>query len=334
MENFWNNKKVFITGANGFLGSHLVRELVQHGARPVVLVYEENPGGIFETEGLAAQTTVVRGDVRDLKQMNEIVNSHGIDTIYHLAAQALIDQAIDDPIATFEANIQGTWNILEAAKKSPQVKRIIVASSDKAYGMHENLPYREHVHHLRAGYPYEVSKTCADLIAQSFYKAFHLPVVITRCGNLYGPGDLKLNRLVPHTICQLYHDRPPIIRDTGTSVRDYVYIGDVAEGYRLLAEKMDATFYGEAFNISTGTPLSVAEVIAMISTEMGKDIEPQVISTHGLEIPHQYASYDKAKKTFGWEPKHSFVEGLKKTIQWYVAHFEHEKTKRTIAVQK
>ncbi len=324
MANYWKNKNVFLTGGNGFLGSHLVAELIKHGARPVVLVYEENPHGLFERERMNERASVVRGDVRNLALLEEILRWHKIDIIFHLAAQAIVDQAIDDPLETFEVNIQGTWNVLEASRRNGNIEKIIIASSDKAYGAHDTLPYEEHTHNLKAAYPYEVSKAAADLIAQSFYNTFNLPVVITRCANLYGPGDLKMNRLIPRTIYQLHTNKPPVIRDTGSSLRDYLYVGDAAEGYRMLAEQMNEAIYGQAFNFSTNAPLSVAEVIKMISREMKKAIAPKVTKTHGKEIRHQYASYDKAERLLGWKPTHDFAAGIKKTIPWYVKHIEEQ----------
>lgn len=321
MDGFWKDKRVFITGGNGFLGSHLTRALIQRGARPVVLIFEPNPGGVFEQENLGASCDLIDGDICDLPLMERILAEHKIDTVFHLAAQAIVDQAVDDPLATFEANIRGTWNILEAAKKRRAVERIIIASSDKAYGEHDALPYQEHTHHLKAAYPYEVSKTCADLISQSFAKAFGLPLVITRCGNLYGPGDLKMNRIVPGTILRLFHGRQPMIRDTGASLRDYVYIDDAVDGYLALAEQMQPSLYGEAFNFSMNAPVSVAEAIAVITREMSSTLTPEVVQTRGLEIRHQYAAYDKAKRLLGWDPKHTFEEGIKKTVPWYTEHF-------------
>ena len=323
MDDFWKNKNVFITGANGFLGSHLTEALIARGVRPIVLVYEENPGGLFDEHALSEKTEVVRGDVCDLPLIENILQKYEVDVVFHLAAQPIVDQALDDPLATFEANIKGTWNILEACKKYPHVQKIVVASSDKAYGQHDNLPYSEHTHHLKAAYPYEVSKTCGDLISQSFAKAFHLPVCITRCANLYGPGDLKLGRLIPCTIQKLFNNESPLIRDTGGSLRDYLYVEDAVEAYLTLAEKMDEKIFGEAFNFSTNKPLSVLEVIKEVSREMEKDIEPTVIQTHGMEIRNQYASFEKAKTLLGWEPRHTFSEGLKKTIPWYVNYFSH-----------
>jgi len=322
MKNFWQNKKVFVTGANGFLGSHLTKSLIEYGLRPVVLIYEDNPAGLFEKENLSAKTQVVRGDVRNFKLMSEILRDFKIDTIFHLAAQSIVDQAVDAPIETLEVNIQGTWNILESARKNGNVERVIMASSDKAYGHHDTLPYEEHVHALKGIYPYEVSKTCADLIGQSYHRTFNLPVCITRCTNLYGPGDLKMNRIVPNTIQLLYQNKPPILRDTGESLRDYLFIDDAVEGYLKLAEKMNKNLHGHAFNFATNTPLSASEAVATISNEMGKNIKPAIVETMKFEISSQYASYDKAKNFLGWQPSHAFGEGIKKTVPWYEEHLK------------
>src|SRR3989338_2851010 len=295
MDNFWKGKKVFITGANGFLGSYITKALVGKNAQVFSLIYDDNPGSIFDEEGLWDKTRIIRGDVRDLNLMGKVLKENQIDTIFHLAAQPIVDQAVDDPLETFEINIQGTWNVLEAAKKNGHVERIIVASSDKAYGHHDTLPYQEHIHPLRGIYPYEVSKSCADLISQSYFRTFQLPVCITRCVNIYGPGDLKTNRIVPNTIKCLYSNAPPIIRDTSASLRDYIFVDDAVGGYITLAEKMDKKIYGHAFNFSTGTPLSVLEIIAIISREMGKNIQPQIEKTKGFDILNQYASHKKSK---------------------------------------
>ncbi len=321
MENFWQGKRIFVTGANGFLGSHLTKALVKEGNKPFVLIYEENPGSVFDREGLELKTSIVRGDIRDLKLIEGILKENNIDTIFHLAAQAIVDQAVDDPLATFEVNVQGTINILEAAKKVGGVERIIVASSDKAYGHHGELPYREHTHHLKPKYPYEISKACADLISQGYHKTFGMPVCITRATNLYGPGDLKFNRIVPHTIQSLYHNTPPLIRDTSESLRDYLYVEDAVSGYLKLAEAIGKDIVGEAFNFSTNTPMSVGEAIKTISQEMNKSIEPLVVKTKGFEIKHQYASYDKSNTVLNWRPSHTFIEGIRKTIPWYISHF-------------
>src|SRR3989344_2044605 len=322
MTNFWSEKKVFVTGANGFLGSHLTKALMEKGARVSVLIHEDNPGSIFDQENLSAGTRVVRGDVRNLLLIEKVLRDHRINTVFQLAAQPIVDQAVDDPLETFEINIQGTWNVLEAAKKNGHVERIIVASSDKAYGHHDTLPYQEHIHPLRGIYPYEVSKSCADLISQSYFRTFQLPVCITRCVNIYGPGDLKTNRIVQNTIKCLYSNAPPIIRDTSASLRDYIFVDDAVGGYITLAEKMDKKIYGHAFNFSTGTPLSVLEIIAIISREMGKNIQPQIVKTKGFDILNQYASHEKSKNVLAWEPKHDFLKGIRKTIPWYIRYFD------------
>ena len=321
MNNFWSDKKIFVTGANGFLGSHLTKALAEKGAEVFALIYEDNLGSIFEEEGLSAKTRVVRGDIRNLSLIEKTLAENQIDTIFHLAAQPIVDQAVDDPLETFEINIQGTWNVLEAAKKVKKIERIVVASSDKAYGHHDILPYQEHAHSLKGAYPYEVSKTCADLISQSYYRTFNLPVCVTRCVNLYGPGDLKLNRIVPNTIKCLRLNSPPIIRDTSESLRDYIFIEDAVQGYLQLAEKMNEEIHGHAFNLATNKPLSVLEVINIISREMGKRIEPKIVHA-GFDILHQYASYEKARNVLEWMPKHSFLDGIRKTIPWYVSYLD------------
>ena len=322
MNNFWKNKRVFITGANGFLGAHLTKSLVEKGVRPFVLIFEENPGGIFDEERLANKTRVIRGDILDLKLIRKILKENKIDTIFHLAAQAAVDQAVDNPLQTFETNIGGTWNILEASRNSKTIKRIIVASSDKAYGHHDVLPYEEHTHPLKGIYPYEVSKTCADLITQSYWKTFNLPVCITRCTNLYGPGDLKFSRIVPNTINLLHKRQSPIIRDNGSTLRDYLYVEDAAEAYIRLAEKMNKKIFGHAFNFSTNIPISAQKAIGVISSAMRRDIAPKIIRTKGFEIKNQYASYVKAKTLLQWKPQHNFVEGVKKTIPWYLQYLK------------
>lgn len=321
MTSFWNNKNVFVTGANGFLGSHLVRALVGQGAVVTALIYEDNPGSIFDEEILRAKTHSINGDVRNLSLIEKVLQDTHIDTIFHLAAQPIVDQAVDDPLETFEINIQGTWNILEAAKKSASIERIIIASSDKAYGHHDILPYQEHTHSLKGSYPYEVSKTCADLISQSYYRTFNLPICITRCVNLYGPGDLKMNRIIPNTVRCLHYNEPPIIRDTSESLRDYIFVEDAVSGYLKLAERMNKEIYGHAFNFAANKPLSVLEVITIISREMKKNIEPKIVQTKGFDILHQYASYEKAKNVLGWRPQYDFLGGIQKTIPWYVNYF-------------
>ena len=321
MNDFWLDKRVFITGANGFLGSHLTKTLIEKGVKPFVLVYEKNPGSIFDQEKLAEKTTVINGDIRDFGLMARTIKENRIDTIFHLAAQAVVDQAIDNPMETLEINARGTWNVLEAARQSGATKRVIAASSDKAYGDSNDLPYKEHTHGLNGWYPYEVSKVCTDLVSQSYWRTFRLPVSITRATNLYGPGDLKLNRIVPQTIQKLFHNEQPVIRNSTETLRDYLFVEDAVAGYLAIAEKMDTDMFGHAFNIATNQPTSVYDAIKIISAQMHKNIEPRIIKTHGMEINHQYASYEKIKERTGWTPLHTFPEGIAKTIPWYLNHF-------------
>lgn len=320
MSDFWKNRQILITGANGFLGSHLTKNLIKKGIRPFVLIFEKNPGGIFDEERLENKTQVIEGDIRDLKFIQKILKENKIDAVFHLAAQSIVNQSTHDPLETFETNVRGTWNILEACRNLGTVEKIIVSSSDKAYGHHNILPYEEHTHHLDGVYPYEVSKTCADLIARSYWRTFNLPVCITRCTNLYGPGDLKFNRIVPNTIRLLYKHQSPVIRDDQDAVRDYLYIEDAVEAYIRLMEIMNKEIFGHAFNFSTNLPLSTREAIALISKEMRENIAPKVIQTEGFEIKNQYASYGKAQKFLQWKPKHTFAEGIRKTIPWYIKY--------------
>lgn len=334
MPNFWEGKKVFITGANGLLGSHLTKALVARGVSPYILLYEDNPGAVFYDEGLDTHTHCIRGDIRDLELIQKILRDHHIDTIFHLAAQPIVDHAVDDPLETFEVNIQGTWNVLEAAKLHPLTQRVIVASSDKAYGHQDTLPYQENIHELKGVFPYEVSKSCADLICQSYFRTFKVPVCITRCTNLYGPGDLKMNRIIPHTIQCLYNDEAPVIRDVSESLRDYLFIEDAVAGYLRLAEKMSEEIHGHAFNFSTCAPLSVLEVIKIISREMQKSIAPRIIETKKFEIHSQYASFEKAKNVLGWKPVDDFVSGIRKTIPWYVSYLDGQRAKPQRSVKR
>ncbi len=325
----WKKSTVLITGPNGFLGGHLTRKLIGLGARPIALIYKDLPGSLFNQEKLAAKVKVIRGDVRDLPLMKQIILKNKVDIIFHLAAQPIVDQALNDPLETFQTNIQGTINILQASLINRGVKKIIVASSDKAYGHSTKLPYRETTP-LQGIYPYEVSKTCADLIAQSYYKTFGLPICITRASNLYGPGDLHFNRIVPMAIKQLHAGLSPTIRDRSDSIRDYLYVEDAADAYIRLAEKMDASMYGHAFNFSTNRQLSAEKVIRTIARAMDKEeIKPITIQTRGCEIHKQYASYSKALAFIGWKPKHTFSAGIAKTIPWYVEHLNNRENGNT-----
>ena len=320
---FWRNKNVFITGCTGLLGSWLTKALVDRGANVVGLVRDNVPRANFSRLGLDKYINTVRGEVEDYFLLERIINEYEVATVFHLAAQTIVTIANRNPLATFEANIKGTWNLLEACRRNPTVKRIIVASSDKAYGEHEVLPYMEEAA-LKGSHPYDVSKSCADLIAHAFYNTYQLPVCVTRCGNFYGGGDLNFNRIIPGTIRSVIFNESPVIRSDGTLIRDYIYILDAVEAYLFLAEKMEELpIQGEAFNFSNELQLNVLDMTKKILKIMGReDLEPVVLNEATSEIKHQYLSAEKAKKVIGWQAKYSLDEGLKETINWYREFFK------------
>ncbi len=322
-KNFWRHKNVLVTGCTGFLGSWLTQALVERGANVVGLVRDNVPRANFCRLGLDQRISTVHGEVENYFLLERTINEYEIDTVFHLAAQTIVTIANRNPVATFETNVKGTWNLLEACRRNPMVRRIIVASSDKAYGEHEVLPYTEEAA-LRGSHPYDVSKSCADLIAATYYNVYKLPVCVTRCGNFYGGGDLNFNRIVPGTIRSVIFNEPPLIRSDGTFIRDYIYILDAAEAYLLLAEKMDGlSIQGEAFNFSNEIQLSVLEITKKILELMGRaDLKPVVLGEATDEIKHQYLSAEKAKKILGWQAKYPLEQGLRETIDWYKEFFQ------------
>jgi CDP-glucose 4,6-dehydratase len=268
--------------------------------------------------GLLDSVKVVRGDVRDQATLERSLGEYEIDTVIHLAAQTIVGIANRNPVSTFETNVGGTWSLLEACRRSPLVKQIVVASSDKAYGENEQLPYNEDAP-LIGRHPYDVSKSCADLIAQAYAATYDLPVAITRCGNLYGGGDLNWNRIVPGTIRSIIRGQRPVIRSDGAFVRDYFYAEDGAAANMLLAEKLgtDPALKGHAFNFSNETQVTVSELVECILKLMDSNLEPDVRNEATNEIRHQYLSAAKARATLGWQPLFSLDEGLQLTIAWY-----------------
>ena len=323
MSDFWKSRDVFITGCTGFLGYWLTEHLLKEGATIVGLVRDSVPQSSFFRFKLAERITVVRGEVEDYPLLERILNEYEIDTVFHLAAQPIVGTANRGSLSTFETNIKGTWNLLEACRRTPPlVKRIIVASSDKAYGTQEQLPYTEKSP-LRGSHPYDVSKTCADLIASSFFTTYELPVAVTRCGNFYGGGDLNFNRIVCGTIRSVLQGQPVVIRSDGTPRRDYIYIKDAVSAYAILAERLEElSLFGEAFNFSGGKPLSVLELTTKILEFMGKkDYPVQILNQSRGEIKDQYLSIEKAERILNWRPRYSLDEGLKETIPWYQTFF-------------
>lgn len=318
MNSFWHNRSVLVTGCTGLLGSSLTQELIARGARVVGLVRDWVPQSRLFTEGLDQKITTVNGRVEDINVLERTINEYEIDTVFHLAAQTIVGAANRQPLATFEANIKGTWNILEACRRNSGVSRVLVASSDKAYGRQEILPYDETTS-LKGEHPYDVSKSCADLICRAYHESYGLPVCVTRCGNFFGGGDQNFNRLVPGTIRSALREEPVIIRSDGANIRDYIYVKDGALAYLHLAEHMDrADVIGEAFNFSNEVQLTVLDLVNKILKLMGKTyLQPIILDQATNEIKHQYLSAKKAREVLNWHPKYSFDEGLLETIEWY-----------------
>lgn len=317
---FWADRPTFVTGATGLVGGWLVKRLVEAGADVVCLVRDRVPQSELVRSGLWNRVKIVDGDVRDQALLERALGEYEIDTVFHLASQTIVGIANRNPVSTFETNIQGTWALLEACRRSPKVKQIVVASSDKAYGDQEKLPYNETTP-LQGRHPYDVSKSCADLIAHSFAVSFGLPVTITRCGNFYGGGDLNWNRIVPGTIRSIVRGQRPVIRSDGRFIRDYFYVEDGAAAYVLLVERMaqDSSLAGEAFNFSNEIQVSVLELVDRIRGIMGSCLEPVVLNETSNEIVHQYLSAEKARNRLRWSPAFDLDTGLRATVNWYSA---------------
>jgi CDP-glucose 4,6-dehydratase len=315
---FWQDRPTLVTGATGLVGGWLVQRLLTAGADVVCLVRDWVPQSEFVRARLIDRVKVVNGDVRSQSLLERVLGEYEIDTVIHLAAQTIVGIANRNPASTFKTNIGGTWALLEACRRSPTVKQIVVASSDKAYGEHKQLPYDEDAA-LMGRHPYDVSKSCADLIAQSYAATYQLPVAITRCGNFYGGGDLNWNRLVPGTIRSILRGQRPVIRSDGTFVRDYFYAEDGAAANMLLAERMaaDTKLVGHAFNFSNESQVTVLELVDRLLKLMDSKLEPEVRNQAANEIREQYLSARKAREVLDWTPGFTLDEGLRRTIEWY-----------------
>jgi CDP-glucose 4,6-dehydratase len=322
MSEFWLDRPVFVTGATGLVGSWLVKHLLEQGADVICLVRDWVPQSELTRTGMFNKVKSVRGDVRDQKLLERVLGEFEIDTVIHLAAQTIVTIANRNPVSTFESNIAGTWSLLEACRRSPKVKQIVVASSDKAYGDQEVLPYNEGMS-LQGQHPYDVSKSCADLIAQTYGVTYDLPVVISRCGNFYGGGDLNWNRIVPGTIRSILRGQRPVIRSDGEYIRDYFYVEDGAAAYTLLAEKLAVIpeLHGTAFNFSNEIQVTVLQIVEKVLKMMGSTLEPDVRGEATHEIRHQYLSAQRARTLLGWEPMFDMDKGLQRTIDWYQSFF-------------
>lgn len=318
-ENFWADRRVLVTGATGMLGSWLVRSLVKADAYVVAFVRDADPQSELYRSGTAESVNVRLGCLEDFGAIERAINEHDIDSVFHLGAQTLTPAAYRSPRSTFESNIQGTWNLLEVCRQQGDlVERIVVASSDKAYGLQPELPYREDMP-LHIGPPYEVSKTCVDLIAQSYYLTYGLPVAITRCCNVFGGGDLNWSRIVPGTIRSLFRSKRPVIRSDGTYVREYMYVQDAVDAYLTLAEYLEKPeVVGQAFNIGTESPMTVRAIYTAICDAVGCGlVEPLVLGRAEAEIRDQRLHAGKARAILGWEPRYTLPRGLEETIEWY-----------------
>jgi CDP-glucose 4,6-dehydratase len=320
---FWRDRPVLVTGATGLVGSWLTRRLLEARAEVVCLVRDWVP----QSELIRSQNIdcvrVVRGDVRDRDVVERTLGEYEIDTVMHLAAQTIVGIANRNPVSTFESNIQGTWNVLEACRRSPAVRSVVIASSDKAYGDQGKLPYSEDTS-LEGRHPYDVSKSCADLIAQTYGKTYGLPVAVTRCGNFYGGGDLNWNRIVPGTIRSVLRGERPVIRSDGRLVRDYFYVEDGAAAYMLLAECLagNEKLYGTGFNFSNEIQVNVSELVSKILICMKSPLEPEILNQAANEIRHQCLSAERARTVLGWQPTFPLEEGLERTIGWYQEYFQ------------
>jgi CDP-glucose 4,6-dehydratase len=329
---FWKGRNVFVTGATGLLGAWLVEELLARGANVTCLIRDWVPGSRLldaeaDADPVVKRTQVVNGDLADLPVIVRALNEYEIDTVFHLGAQTIVGTAARSPISTFESNIRGSWNVLEACRSLPsRIERVVVASSDKAYGFHDGRAYTEDMP-LIGRFPYDVSKSCADLIAFSYYHTYGTPVAVTRCGNLFGGGDLNFNRLVPGTIQSALAGERPIIRSDGKFVREYFYARDAVDAYLQLAERVPgADFSGEAFNFGTESPLSVIELVEKILVLMGRtELEPVILNEAAHEIPEQQLDCGKARRLLAWKPAHSLDDALTETIEWYRAR--HSRTR-------
>ena len=316
--NGWMHKRVLVTGATGLVGSWLCRRLLEEGAHVVALVRDLDPQSEFIRSGDLQRCTVVSGCLEDYPTLVRAIAEHETDTVFHLAAQAIVGTALISPLATFESNIRGTYNLLEACRVHRDlVKSTVVASSDKAYGEAQVLPYTEDMP-ANGRHPYDVSKSCADLLAQTYATTYGLNVTVARCGNIYGGGDLNWSRIVPGTIRSVLEGKVPQLRSDGSFIRDYIYVGDVVDAYLDLAEGAGREgVKGEAFNFSPQRPLTVLEITRAVLAAMGSQVEPVILNTAKAEIKDQYLDAGKAARVLGWQPRFGLEEGLEATVAWY-----------------
>lgn len=322
MERFWMDRPVFVTGGTGLMGGWLVKRLLEQGADVVALVRDRVPRTMFATEGLADKVTTVQGSIEDLPLLRRTFAEYSIRTVFHLAAQPLVGVAKLDPVGALQANVMGTWNVLEAARVA-NVAETVVASSDKAYGISQDLPYFE-THPLQGVFPYDVSKSCADLISTMYARTYGKAVGVMRCANLFGGGDLNFSRTIPGVIQSTLRNEQFRIRSDGSCIRDFLYVKDAAKAYMTVAEGLAKRpeLAGEGFNFSMSVKLTVLDVVGQVLHLMGReDLEPIIENQAKAEIQEQYMNCDKARRIFGWEPEYQMEHALRETIDWYTAYF-------------
>jgi len=315
---FWRGRNVLVTGCTGLLGSWLTAALVERDAQVVGLIRDWVPHSQLVRSGAVNLIRVVRGAVEDYALLHRVLNEYEVDTVFHLAALTIVPIANRAPTAAFETNIKGSWTVFEAARHSPLTTRVLLASSDKAYGSQEQLPYTEEMP-LQGSHPYDVSKACAEMLALTYHHTYNLPVGVTRCANIFGGGDLNFNRLAPEVIRAALLGERPVIRSDGTLRRDYFFVRDAVHAYLTLAEQMDdPTLHGQAFNFGIDDPKSVLEMARLIISLAGRpDLEPIIENRELQEIQDQYLCSNKARQVLGWRPQYTLEEGLRQTIAWY-----------------
>jgi len=318
----WKDANVLVTGADGFIGSHVAKALIEKHAQVTTVVRDMKKYNNIDILNIKNKINIVNGNLVNFKDCERAINEYDIEFCFHIAAQAIVGPANRSPLSTFESNIQGTWNILEACRTSKTVKGLVVASSDKAYGQQEKLPYTENSP-LTGYFPYDASKVCAEVLAKSYFMAYKLPLAITRNANTYGPADMNLSRIIPDVITRLIRNEQPIIRSDGTPERDYIYIKDAVSAYLTLAENLHREdVIGQAFNFGTGKPISVLDLYNKIIKLMDKNARPKILGEAKNEIDKQYLDSQKAKKILNWEAVYDLDSGLKETIEWYRNYFQ------------
>lgn len=322
VKEFWQDRRVFVTGCTGLVGCWTVRALLERGAHVIGLIRDQVAGSELRRGGLEGRIDVVRGGVEDYALLERALAEYEVQNVIHLAAQTIVGIANRSPLSTFETNIKGTWCVLEAARRCGYQPSVVVASSDKAYGEQKVLPYTEDAP-LEGRHPYDASKSCTDILALTYHHTYRQPVCVTRCGNFYGGGDLNFNRIVPGTVRAVLRGERPVIRSDGTYVRDYFYVKDGAEAYLHLAECMakDVRVAGQAFNFSNEIQVTVLQLVQSILKLMGSDLQPVVRNEAKNEITHQYLSAERARQVLGWKPRFTLEEGLRETVEWYRQFF-------------